>query len=172
MIIIIFGIKFFPTTFTLIFFCFHFSGHLEPFCHLNNLPTPSYICGQEGDEKVPSIGTKAAKRSVVACNSDVGSNVLLHNQDFLKDSNFDVTTIFDTLFSGDVLLPSSLPNLPVSTRLSYRNKCFVHNFVGLCIWKHINNGNTWVKPNDLVEGKNPDKVIKFQHHAKVIRLLY
>ena len=98
--------------------------------------------------------------------------MLLHNQDFLKDSNFDVTTIFDTLFSGDVLLPSSLPNLPVSTRLSYRNKCFVHNFVGLCIWKHINNGDTWVKRNDFVEEKNPENVKKFLHHAKVMKELY
>ena len=98
--------------------------------------------------------------------------MVLHNQDFLKDSNFDVTTIFDTLFSGDVLLPSSLPNLPVSTRLSYRNKCFVQNFVGLCIWKHINNGDTWVKRNDLVVEKNPENVKKFLHHAKVMKELY
>ena len=81
--------------------------------------------------------------------SDIDSNLVLLNQDFIKDSQFDVADILDTLFNGDVLIPATLPNLPQKSRLTYRNKTFVHNFVGLCIWKHMNNGDVWVKSNDL-----------------------
>ena len=104
---------------------------VKEFLSLDNLPTPSYICGQEGDKKPSAIVTKAQKQSVGVCNSDIGSNQLLQNQDFIKDSKFDVANIFDTLFSGDVLLPSTLPNLPSRTCLSYRNKNVVHK-LGVC----------------------------------------
>ena len=83
--------------------------------------------------------------------SGIDSNLL--NQDFIKDSQFDVAGILDTLFNGDVLIPATLPNLPQKSRLTYRNKTFVHNFVGLCIWKLINNGDSWVKQNDLIAKK-------------------
>ena len=71
---------------------------VKEFSSLENLPTPSYICGQEGDKKPLAIVTKASKKSVGVCNSNIGSNKLLHNQDFVKDSKFDVTKIFDILF--------------------------------------------------------------------------
>ena len=102
--------------------------------------------------------------------SGIDSNLL--NQDFIKDSQFDVAGILDTLFNGDVLIPATLPNLPQKSRLTYCNKTFVHNFVGLCIWKHMNNGDVWVKSNDLNVKKTPDNIIKFQHHVRVIRDMY
>ena len=145
---------------------------MKPFFTLDVLPVPTYATGRTNEDTKPSAAAlKKSKESYDVVYPDLGPNEAFQNKDFIADSTFEVKEIFETLFHGDVLLPRTLPNLPITTRLSYRNKTFVHNFVGLCIWKHINNGDSWVKQTDLNAKKNPENVALFYHHAKVLRLM-
>ena len=106
------------------------------------------------------------------CNQEIDPCISLLNVDWISESKFDVKFTFETLFNGDVLIPDKLPNLPANVRLKYRNKGFVHSFVGLCIWRYMNDGDTWLKPNDLILKKKPANVNAFNHHVKVMKENY
>ena len=100
----------------------------------------------------------------------VDSNILL-DVDFVEESSFNVMSVFSSLFAGDTLIPDILPNMP-GMRITARNKSFVKNFISLCIWKHMNNGDTWVKESDFDLKKNPNNVTEFRFHEKVLKRKY
>ena len=69
----------------------------------------------------------------------------LPRYDLMLNENVDYATIFDKLFASDdndnaIMIPDVLPNVSQGdTTLTHRrNKIFVRNFIGLCIWKNMN----------------------------------
>ena len=46
---------------------------------------------------------------------------------------------------------------------------FIHHFVGLCVWKHINDGKFWMAKNDLYPMKNLNNVERFKGHVNYLR---
>ena len=97
---------------------------------------------------------------------------LSFNVDFIAESNFDVYKLFRTLLHENTLIPNNLSNTPTNFRHQTRNRTFVSNFVSLCIWKHMNEDDTWIKPSDLDVQKKPDNVAEFNNHVKMMKNKY
>ena len=100
----------------------------------------------------------------------------LPRYDLMLNENVDYATIFDKLFASDdndnaVMIPDVLPNVSQgdTTRTHRRNKIFVRNFIGLCIWKNMNgDGSPMVKKNTFNHEKSPKNVKDFQRHLTIL----
>ena len=57
-------------------------------------------------------------------------------------------------------------------RLGKTNKSFVTNFVGLCVWKHMNHGVCWVKLKSLNQRFSPANVTRFNGYVTHLRLTF
>ena len=98
----------------------------------------------------------------------------------MLNENVDYGTIFERLFAcGDddyaVQIPQVLPNVAHgdTTHTNRRNKIFVRNFIGLCIWKNINgDGSPMVKKNTFNHEKSPDNVRDFRRHVTILEENY
>ena len=104
----------------------------------------------------------------------------LAKYDLMRNEIVDYRTIFERLFAscddhGAVQIPEVLPNVADSdtSRTKQRNKIFVRNFIGLCIWKNINgDGSPMVKKNTFNHAKSPDNVRDFRRHVTILEENY
>ena len=91
------------------------------------------------------VKSKASSCQVLSRSDDLS----LNEDDFIANSMFDVHTLLHRLLFENTLIPANLSNVPTNFRLQTRNRTFVSNFVSLCIWKHMNENDTWIKLSDL-----------------------
>ena len=101
----------------------------------------------------------------------VPTSVDLSQDDFIANSKFDLRTLLHRLFEN-CLIPLDLRNTPTNFRPQTRNRTFVSNFVSLCIWKHMNENDTWITPSDLDVAKKPQNVRVFNHHVQILKSRY
>ena len=98
----------------------------------------------------------------------------LSKYDLMSNKTVDYATIFEKLFASDdngVMIPQVLPNVSQgdATRTCRRNKIFLRNFIGLCIWKNMNgDGSPMVKKNTFNPDKSPDNVRDFRRHVTIL----
>ena len=114
------------------------------------------------------VKSKASSRQVLSSSVDLSFN----EDDFIANSMFDVHTLLHRLFFENTLIPANLSNVPTNFRLQTRHRTFVSNFVSLCIWKHMNENDTWITPSDLDVAKKPQNVRVFNHHVQILKSRY
>ena len=112
-----------------------------------------------------------------------GGNVLEFNEGVSEDdsvkndgyiltcNNFEMRDLLIEASSHNVLIPEELPNLPENChpRVQRKNDSFLRNFFGLCVWKHMNNGNCWATKLSLDSVKNPQNLRCFKNHVDSIK---
>ena len=64
---------------------------------------------------------------------------------------FDILQLLKDCAKEENKIKKNLPNLNGGTRLrsTRSNNMFMHHFVGLCVWKNMNEGKCWMAKNDL-----------------------
>ena len=92
--------------------------------------------------------------------------------DIISSNNFEMNDLIIELTSQETLIPTSLPNIIEgrNPRLRRKNEAFIKNYVGLCVWKHMNGGDCWVTKLSFSEKKNPGNIAMFQQHIDSIRI--
>ena len=93
------------------------------------------------------------------------------SNDILSTNSFNMLNLLIEATSEKILIPNILPNLPkdAKPRIGRKNDCFLCNFVGLCVWKHMNLGNCWVTKLNFDIKRNPNNLDIFQMHIDTIR---
>ena len=105
---------------------------------------------------------KASSSKLVSSSVELSFN---DQDDFIANSTFHLRKLLHRLLFENSLIPLNLHNVPTNFRPQTRNRTFVSNFVSLCIWKHMNENDTWITPSDLDAAKKPQNVRVFNHHV-------
>ena len=117
-----------------------------PFASMHSLPT-----GTGEDMKVAHLSPVAKKSKYV--------------EDIIKCNTFGLEKILTLATSAEYLIPEEMSDL----RVGYRNQKFLERFVGVCIWKHMNGNNCWVKPSSFDPSKNEENNKIFNYHIACLK---
>ena len=70
----------------------------------------------------------------------------------------------------DYMIPEKLKNVPPKKhRPGAKNNAFLHNFFGMCLWSHINDGVCWMTGTDL---KNSVKIKILHENTDLFRVTH
>ena len=79
----------------------------------------------------------------------------------LVEFSFDIVEVLTDFTKEENKIPKVLMNL-IQTgnilRAGRANTSFMHNFIGLFVWKHMNSGRCWMNNSDLDPIKNLNTV--------------
>ena len=67
------------------------------------------------------------------------------------------------------IIPIVMVNMTIISWVGKANSSFKLNYVGLLVWKFMNNNNCWLLPGSLQEGKNPENVHIFNGYVAFLR---
>ena len=119
-------------------------------------------------------GTPSSEEEIrrrTALRSEADSGIFTRNLDIILRNTFNFEDLIRKVTSEEYKIPMELPKMTKGRkmRINYKNRIFIHNFVGICIWKYMNNNDSWVKPKDLNTTSHPDTVTAFQRHVDTIK---
>ena len=117
----------------------------------------------------PSTEEEIRRRTALRAEADSG--IFSRNLDIILRNQFNFEELIRKVTSEEYKIPNVLPNMVKGKkmRINYKNRIFIHNFVGICIWKFMNDNDSWVRPKDLNTTSHPDTVSAFQRHVDTIK---
>ena len=88
----------------------------------------------------------------------------------LKNQDFNIIALMNSAtVVGEGQIPARMVNMTTISRVGKANSSFKLNYVGLLVWKFMNNNNCWLLPGSLQEGKNPENVRIFNGYVAFLR---
>ena len=87
------------------------------------------------------------------------------DEDIIKKNTFDLEEVLIKATSEENLISEGMLDM----RVGYRNQKFLEGFVGVCIWKHMNNNDCWARPSSFDPFRNEENPAIFTYHIDCLR---
>ena len=89
----------------------------------------------------------------------------------LENCSFNILQLLKDCAKEEKKAPKTLPHVEegIILRSTRSNNMCMHHFVGLCVWKHMNDGKYWMTKNDLDPMKILNNIEQFKGYVYYLR---
>ena len=126
---------------------------------------PEFVASYESGSLPPSV------KPSVSNNVTFNGGMANEYHSIITACSFDFLGTVKNALHGQNMIPHRLPESVTKgkkPRVSTTNSTFRRYYLGLCVWKHMNMGQCWVKESSLNPYKNSDNVLEFTKYCAYV----